>query len=108
MISVRADVKISGREPKFVEISKPIQLTCQYNASPPASGVQWEKSGSVITQNGRVNITQLTASQSQLLISSSTIQDEGSYTCVITNSVGNSSFTTSVIIQGMFFLNDVQ
>ena len=105
MISVRADVKISGREPKFVEISKPIQLTCQYNASPPASasGVQWEKSGSVITQNGRVNITQLTASQSQLLILSSTIQDEGSYTCIITNSVGNSSFTTSVIIQGMFF-----
>ena len=109
MIAVRADVKISGSKPKFVEISKQIHLTCQYNASPPVSEVQWVKDGNVIAQNGSgigngsATVTQFTESQSQLLISSSTTQDEGNYSCSVTNTVGNSSDTTSVLIQGMFF-----
>ena len=109
MIAVRADVKISGSKPKFVEISKQIHLTCQYNASPPVSEVQWVKDGNMIAQNGSgigngsVNVTQFTESQSQLLISSSTTQDEGNYSCSVTNTVGNSLDTTSVLIQGMFF-----
>ena len=109
MITVRADVKISGSEPKFVEINKQIHLDCQYNASPPVSEVQWVKNGNVIARNGSgigngsVNVTQFTESQSQLLISSSTTHNEGNYTCLVTNTVGNSSDTTSVLIQGMFF-----
>ena len=109
MIAVRADVKISGSKPKFVEISKQIHLTCQYNASPPVSEVQWVKDGNVIARNGSgignglVNVTQFTESQSQLLISSTTTQDEGNYSCSVTNTVGKSSDTTSVLIQGMFF-----
>ena len=109
MIAVRADVKISGNKPKFVEISKQIHLTCQYNASPPVSEVQWVKDGNVIARNGSgignglVNVTQFTESQSQLLISSTTTQDEGNYSCSVTNTVGKSSDTTSVLIQGMFF-----
>ena len=109
MITVRADVKISGSEPKFVEINKQIHLTCQYNASPPVSEVQWVKDGNVIARNGSgigngsVNVTQFTESQSQLLILSSTSHDEGNYACFVTNTVGNSSDTTSVLIQGMFF-----
>ena len=110
MITVRADVKISGSEPKFVEINKQIHLTCQYNASPPVSEVQWVKDGNVIARNGSgigngsVNVTQFTESQSQLLILSSTSHDEGNYACFVTNTVGNSSDTTSVLIQGMFFV----
>ena len=109
MITVRADVKISGSEPKFVEINKQIHLDCQYNASPPVSEVQWVKDGNVIARNGSgigngsVNVTQFTESQSQLLILSSTTHNEGNYTCFVTNTVGNSSDTTSVLIQGMFF-----
>ena len=109
MITVRADVKISGSEPKFVEINKQIHLDCQYNASPPVSEVQWVKNGNVIARNGSgigngsVNVTQFTESQSQLLILSSTTHNEGNYTCFVTNTVGNSSDTTSVLIQGMFF-----
>ena len=108
MITVRADVKISGSEPKFVEINKQIHLTCQYNASPPVSEVQWVKDGNVIARNGSgignesVNMTKFTESQSQLLISSSTTHDEGNYTCFVTNTVGNSLDTTSVFIQSMF------
>ena len=104
MITVRADVKISGSEPKFVEINKRIHLTCQYNASPPVSEVQWVKDGNVIARNdgGLVKITQFTEGQLQLLISSSTKQDEGNYTCFVTNAVGNSSDTTSLLIQGLF------
>ena len=109
LITVRADVKISGSKQKFVAINKQIHLTCQYNASPPVSEVQWVKDGSVIARNdsgignGLVNITEFTESQSQLLISSSTRNDEGDYTCFVTNAVGNSSDITSVVIQGMFF-----
>ncbi|XP_022798569.1 receptor-type tyrosine-protein phosphatase F-like, partial [Stylophora pistillata] len=102
-VNFRADVLISGSEPKFVEISKQIQLTCQYNASPPVLEVQWVKDGNAIARNesgiGSVTITQFTESQSQLIISSSTKQDEGTYTCFVTNAVGNSSNATSVLIQ---------
>ena len=109
MITVRADVKISGSEEKYVEINKQIYLMCQYNASPPVSEVQWVKDGSVIARNDSgignrlVNITEFTESQSHLLISSSTRNDEGNYTCFVTNAVGNSSDITSVLIQGMSF-----
>ena len=109
MITVRADVKISGSEKKYVEINKQIYLMCQYDASPPVSEVQWVKDGSVIARNDSgignrlVNITEFTESQSHLLISSSTRDDEGNYTCFVTNAVGNSSNITSVLIQGMFF-----
>ncbi|PFX12870.1 Protein sidekick-2 [Stylophora pistillata] len=100
-----ADVAISGSELKFVEISKQIQLTCQYTASPPVSEVQWVKDGNVIARNksgigiGSVNITQFTENQSQLRISSSKKQDEGNYTCFVKNAVGTSSDVTSVLIQ---------
>ena len=50
----------------------------------PVSEVQWVKDGNVIARNdgGLVKITQFTEGQSQLLISSSTKQDEGNYTCL--------------------------
>ncbi|XP_022809696.1 protein sidekick-1-like isoform X1 [Stylophora pistillata] len=104
-VNFRADVAISGSELKFVEISKQIQLTCQYTASPPVSEVQWVKDGNVIARNksgigiGSVNITQFTENQSQLRISSSKKQDEGNYTCFVKNAVGTSSDVTSVLIQ---------
>ena len=102
-------MKITGSEKQYVEISKQILLTCQYNASPPVSEVQWIKDGNVIAKNAsvignaQVNITQFTESQVQLLITSSTTQDAGNYTCLVINVLDYSSDTTTVIIQGMFF-----
>ena len=102
-------MKITGSEKQFVQISKQILLTCQYNASPPVSEVQWIKDGTLIAQNASaignatVNITQFTESQAQLLITPSTTQDAGNYTCFVVNLLDDSSDTTMVIIQGKFF-----
>ena len=108
-IAVKPEVNITGSEKQFVQISKQILLTCQYNASPPVSDVQWIKDGNVIAQNASaignatVNITQFTESQAQLSITPSTTQDAGNYTCLVINLLDNSSDTIMIIIQGMFF-----
>lgn len=105
-IAVEPEVTISGASRQFVVVGNSIQLTCHYNSSPPASEVQWRKDGDIISRNdtlesdARGNITNLGESQVQLTISSSMRNDGGNYTCVVTNSVNNSSATTAIVIQG--------
>ena len=105
----RPDVTIFGDPEQFAVVGKQILLTCQYDASPPASEVLWKKDGTVIARNAstvindsRVTITHYNESQVQLSITATTSQDAGNYTCLVTNDVGNSSDTTSMISQGVF------
>lgn len=100
---------IDGDQTQFVAIGNDLQLTCQYDASPPASDVLWKRNGTVIARNAsveindsRVNITQYNESQVQLIVSTTTLQDAGSYTCLVVNDLGNSSDTTIIVIEGMF------
>ena len=101
---------IDGAPKQFVVVGKEIQLTCRYNTSPPASEVQWLKDGAVTSRNAsmenatRGSITHFNESLVQLTISSSTTQDAGNYTCLVINSVDNSSDTTEIAIQGLFLL----
>lgn len=100
---------IIGAQEQFVIIGKQMLLTCQYNALPPVSEVQWKTNGTVIARNAsmeisdsRVTITHYNESQVQLSINASTPQDAGNYTCLVTNEVGTSSDATVVVIQGTY------
>jgi len=108
-LAVIPDVTIIGGPEQFAVVDKRILLTCQYNALPPVSEVQWEKDGTVIARNSsveindsRVNIPHYNQSQVQLLINATIPQDAGNYTCLVINDIGNSSDTTSMISQGVF------
>ena len=86
-----------------------MQLTCQYDASPPASEVLWKKDGTVIARNAstvnndsRVTIPHYNESQVQLSITATTSQDSGNYTCLVINDVGNSTDTAIIVIEGAF------
>ena len=87
-------------------VGNEIQLTCHYNTSPPVAEVNWEKDGIVISRNGSVkngsrgDITHFNDSTVELTLVQSILSDSGNYTCVVTNSIDNSSATASVIIQG--------
>ena len=68
-----------------------------------------KKNGTVIPRNAsveindsRVDIPHYNQSQVQLLINATTTKDALNYTCLVINDVGNSSDTTSVVIQGVF------
>ena len=108
-IAVVPNVTIVGGPEQFAVVDKQILLTCQYNAFPPVSEVQWRKNGTVIARNSsveindsRVTIPHYNESHVQLSISATTSRDAGNYTCIVVNDIGNSSDTTSVISQGVF------
>ena len=103
------EVRITVAKEQFVIKGRQILLTCQYNALPLVSEVQWKKNGTVIARNtvveinnSRMDIPFFNESQIQLSINATTPQDAGNYTCLVINDVGNSSNTTSVVIQGVF------
>ena len=83
-------------------------LTCQYHALPPMSELQWTKDGTVIATNAsvevndsRITILHFNETHVQLTINTTTSQDSGNYTCNVTNDVGSSSDTTTIVIEGM-------
>ncbi|XP_022810525.1 hemicentin-2-like, partial [Stylophora pistillata] len=100
------EVAIDGDQVQFVANGTHLQLTCRFNALPPASEVQWIKDGTVIAStltappNGsRVNISHYNESQAQLSIKAVSLKDSGNYTCNVSNVVGSSSNRTSIIVQ---------
>ena len=102
------EVMITGVQKQFVIKGRQLLLTCQYNALPPVSEVQWDRNGTLIARNDsvdnnpQVTIPHYNQSQVQLAINATTPQDTGNYTCLVINNVGNSSDTTSIVIQGGF------
>jgi len=107
--AVAPAVTIDGNPTQFKAIGYDMQLTCRYNASPPASEVLWKKDGTVIVRNtsveindSRITIPHYSESQIQLTVINATAQDAGNYTCLVTNVVGNSSDTTVIFIEGTF------
>ena len=102
------EVTIIGLQEQFVTNKRQLLMTCQYSALPPVSEAQWEKGGTVIARNEsveindpRLTISHFNQSQLQLSINATAALDTGNYTCLVINDVGNSSDTTSIIIQGM-------
>ena len=100
---------IIGDQEQFVIKGRQLLLTCQYDALPPVSAVKWEKDGIVIARNASVEINDslltiphYNESQVQLEITATETQDAGRYTCLVNNDIGDSSNTTSVVIQGVF------
>lgn len=101
-------VTMIGGPQQFAIVGKIKKLLCECDAMPPVSEAQWIKDGDVIVRNSsllvnesRFSVLYYNKSQIQLLINQSTSQDAGNYTCLIINSVGNSSQKTSVISQGI-------
>ena len=101
-------VTIIGVQEQFVIKGRQLLITCQYNALPPVSEVQWKKDETVIARNvsveindSRLTIPHYNQSQVQLSINATTPQDAGNYTCLVINDIGNSSDTTSMISQGV-------
>lgn len=101
-------VGIDGNQTQFVARGYGILLTCQYRALPPVSEVQWKKDGTVIARNtsveindSRITISHYNESHVQLTINRTTLQDSGNYTCNVAKDMGNSSDTTTIVIEGM-------
>ena len=106
----KPDVTIIDGPRQFAVVGKSKELICKYDALPPVSKAQWIKDGDVIVRNSSLLVNEshfsvlyYNESQMQLLINQSTSQDAGNYTCLIINSVGNSSQKTSVISQGTVY-----
>ena len=75
------------------------------------SEVQWIQNGTVIATNttvqindSRVTIPHYNESEIQLSITSATLEDAGNYTCSVTNDVNSTSDTTSIVIQGVLYM----
>ena len=110
-ISDEPEVKIDGDQKQFIAKDNNVKLICRYNASPPVSEVQWLKDGKVIaknstaTENGsRVTIIHYDESLSQLSITSASLNDSGNYICKVTNEVDSTSDSTSIAIQGRYYV----
>ena len=104
------EVTIIGAQEQSVIKGRQLLLTCQYNALPSVSEVQWDMDGIVIARNtslvindSRISTPYYNQSQVQLNIIATTPQDAGDYTCLVINDVGNSSDTVSVVVQGVCF-----
>ncbi|XP_066014896.1 hemicentin-1-like [Pocillopora verrucosa] len=101
------EVTIDGDQKRYLANGTDLLLTCQFNALPTVSEVQWVKDGIVIAStlitppNGsRVTISHHNESQTQLSIIAVSLEDAGNYTCNVTNNVGSSSSNwTSIVIQ---------
>ena len=108
LILVAPEVTIDGDQKRYLANGTDLLLTCQFNALPTVSEVQWVKDGTLIAStlttpsNGsRVTISHHNESQTQLSIIAVSLGDAGNYTCNVTNNVGSSSNWTSIVIQGM-------
>ena len=101
-------MNIIGAPKQFVVKGNDILLTCHYNSSPTPSEVQWKKDGTVISRNASIesfsqgSIAYFNGSLVQLKINASTFEVAGNYTCLVINSVHNSSATTSLVVLGLF------
>ena len=62
-----------------------ITLQCTVEAKPVQTAVRWYKSRSTITSGGRL---QISSDQLQLTIDSLTTDDDGDYSCIATNAIG--------------------
>jgi len=109
-IAVVQAVTIDGDPTQFKAIGYDMQLTCRYNASPPVAEVLWKKDGTVIARNtsvqinnSRITIPYYSETLIQLKVFNTTSQDAGNYTCEVTNDVGNSSDTTVIVIEGVYY-----
>ena len=109
LILVAPEVTIDGDKKRYLANGTDLLLTCQFNALPTVSEVQWVKDGIVIASTlttpsnvSRVTIPHHNESQAQLLITTVSLEDAGNYTCNVTNVVSSSSNWTSIIVQGMF------
>ena len=108
-ISDEPEVTIDGDQEQFIAKGEKFTLICRYNASLPASRVQWKKDGKVIAVNAsktnsgsRVTDIFYNESLSQLLIASASSQDSGNYICNVTNTVNGTTDSTWIFIQGMY------
>ena len=99
---------IDGTSEQFTIIGNEIRLTCHYNSSPAASEVQWQKNGRLISRNAtmengaRGNVTHFNESSIQLTISQSVSADAANYTCLVINSLDNSSDTVVMVVKGLY------
>jgi hypothetical protein len=79
-------------------------LICRFKGYPVAS-VQWLANGQRLTPGRRVNInTEITSTllgegKSHLTLKNLHRQDSGTYTCVVTNELGNSTVTSQLYVQ---------
>ena len=101
------EVTIIGVQEQFMIKGSQLLMTCQYNALPAVSEVQWKKDFTMVARNesveindSRLTIPHYNQSRVQLSINATTPPDTGNYTCLAINDVGNSSDTKSIIIQG--------
>ena len=106
--SVKPEVTIDSDQEQYVAKGSNIWLICRYDASPPASEVQWIKDGTVISGNtsklindSRVAIPFFNESQIQFSISVASLKDGGNYTCRVTNILNSTQDTTLITIEGI-------
>ena len=93
-------------DPISVNVTSNEQLTLMCNATGfPLPSIQWYQNGTLVTEDDRISISNLTDSRSvlsTLTVSVAMTNDSGDYQCNATNSAGNIvSDTVTVLVQGV-------
>jgi len=82
----------------------PITLSCTSRGSPPDT-FTWMKDGVPITQSTSITTVTYNSTnavfRSEYMIDNVTTSDSGTYTCTVTNPIGNDSEIITVTIYGM-------
>ena len=82
-------------------IQKPLTMTCRFASNPPPSEVRWTHGDTPIISKSQETVFIVTSHvSSKLRIDKCEFSHSGSYTCYVTNEVGETSKSTQVLIRG--------
>ena len=82
-------------------IQKPLTMTCRFASNPPPSEVRWTHGDTPVISKSQETVFIVTSHvSSKLRIDKCEFSHSGSYTCYVTNKVGETSKSTQVLIRG--------
>ncbi|XP_030328332.1 transmembrane and immunoglobulin domain-containing protein 1 isoform X2 [Strigops habroptila] len=101
-VSVTLDVQfppdLSGEEILYVEEDKDVTLSCNAKSNPQATAV-WYKDNSTLTLQEDHHEVYLTSEVFELSIQTVEASDNGTYTCVLSSSIGEGSKDFHLIVE---------
>ena len=101
LITVAPSTPIISFDQQMAEVNQTFVLTCTAQGG-PSNMLQWYKDGVLLTdaQDGLsidTNGMYPTSISSNLTIASLAADDQGNYTCAVSNAVGNESYTALLV-----------
>jgi hypothetical protein len=85
---------------------QPTIIICEIPIDSPESKVVWRRNGELL-KNTDAKFT-VENKKGQIRLMETNLQDEGTYECTVTNSIGNASEKTDLFIGGEYFCISIQ